>query len=59
MHSLCLSDKKQIYSWGQGQSGKLGHGNEDDIFIPKEISQLSNLRVIDISAGEAHSAAIT
>jgi alpha-tubulin suppressor-like RCC1 family protein len=29
-HSMCLTIKRQVFSWGQGQYGKLGHGNEDD-----------------------------
>ena len=59
MHSMCLTTKKQVFTWGQGCYGKLGHGNEDDYFQPKEVSTLTNLRTIDISAGDAHSAAIT
>ena len=27
-HCLALDAKGQLYSWGSGQNGKLGHGNE-------------------------------
>ena len=59
MHSMCLSSKKKIFTWGTGLNGRLGHGHDEDVLVPTEIQMLSNLRVINISAGESHSAAIT
>ena len=59
MHSICVTDSNRIYSWGCGQNGRLGHGSTDDELIPKEILFLSHLKVIDASAGESHSAAVT
>ena len=59
MHSMCLSSKKKIFSWGTGLNGRLGLGTNEDVLSPTEIQMLSNLRVIAISAGESHSAAIT
>lgn len=56
---MCLTAKKKIFTWGEGQYGKLGHGNEEDLLKPTEITMLSNMRVIDMSAGDAHSAAVT
>ena len=58
-HSLCITQKKKIYSWGTGSGGRLGHGNDDDVLVPKDISDLSKRKIIFISAGESHSAAIT
>ena len=59
MHSLCITNKQRIFSWGTGLYGRLGHGDTEDVLSPKEILMLSNLKVIDVSAGESHSAAIT
>ena len=59
MHSICVTDSNRIYSWGCGQNGRLGHGSTDDELMPKEILFLSHLKVIDASAGESHSAAVT
>ena len=56
---MCLSSKKKIFTWGTGLNGRLGHGHNEDVLVPTEIQMLSNLRVINISAGESHSAAIT
>lgn len=57
---MCLTRAKDIYSWGEGSSGRLGHEASDkDIPTPKEIYTLSKRNPITISAGEAHSAAIT
>jgi alpha-tubulin suppressor-like RCC1 family protein len=42
-HSMCLTKNHNIYSWGEGSYGRLGHGadNEDDQYEPKEIYALS------------------
>ena len=56
---MCLSSKKKIFTWGTGLNGRLGHGHSEDVLAPTEIQMLSNLRVINISAGDSHSAAIT
>lgn len=29
-HSLCLTDEGQVYSFGKGAEGRLGHPNTDD-----------------------------
>ena len=65
-HSLCLTTRQEIYTWGHGKSGRLGHGGSiaqdpdaDDEKVPKEIYTLSQRKPIFLSAGESHSAAIT
>ncbi|KAF2077068.1 hypothetical protein CYY_001635 [Polysphondylium violaceum] len=50
-HSLALSQDNQVYSWGNGANGKLGHGNETEQKIPKLIESLKNKKAIDIAAG--------
>lgn len=56
---MCVTKKSQLFTWGCGKQGRLGHGNEDDILVPTEIQMLSNMRVSQVSAGESHCAAIT
>jgi alpha-tubulin suppressor-like RCC1 family protein len=36
-HNLLLTDKKQVFSWGFGEMGSLGHANDKDEFAPKRI----------------------
>lgn len=40
-HSLALDDTGNVYSWGQGKEGCLGHGNTLDCFLPNKIINLS------------------
>ncbi|KAE8748468.1 hypothetical protein FOCC_FOCC004763 [Frankliniella occidentalis] len=59
-HSLCLTDEGQVYSWGDGDYGKLGHGNCTTQKQPKLITGvLLGKRVTHIHAGYRHSAAVT
>ncbi|CRL02239.1 CLUMA_CG015120, isoform A [Clunio marinus] len=58
-HCLALSSDNEVFSWGEGEDGKLGHGNRDSYDRPKLIESLSGLGIVDISCGSAHSAAIT
>jgi hypothetical protein len=34
-HCLALSAEGEVYSWGEGDDGKLGHGNRRYILISK------------------------
>lgn len=57
-HCLALSSDHEVFSWGEGEDGKLGHGNRDSYDRPKLIESLSELGIIDIACGSAHSAAV-
>jgi len=58
-HCMALSKYNRVYSWGCGNSGRLGHGNNTRELKPKEIKALEKLAIIFISAGFSHSAAIS
>ncbi|XP_055882453.1 uncharacterized protein LOC106072788 isoform X4 [Biomphalaria glabrata] len=58
-HSLALTADHQIYTWGWGVHGQLGHGNPEDCLIPKHVTYLLNLAVVQIAGGYAHSLVLT
>ena len=39
-HSLVLTDGGTVLSFGQGEDGKLGHGDQEDQLVPKVIEAL-------------------
>lgn len=49
----------QVLSWGDGEDGKLGHGDTLTLDSPKLIDTLLAKRVSYIACGSSHSAAIT
>ncbi|XP_072748341.1 E3 ubiquitin-protein ligase HERC2 [Anoplolepis gracilipes] len=58
-HCLALSSEGHVYSWGEGDDGKLGHGNKMSYDRPKLIEDLLGVEIVDIACGGHHSAAIT
>jgi alpha-tubulin suppressor-like RCC1 family protein len=58
-HSLALCTDGVLFSWGAGQHGKLGHGNEDSLSIPCIITALEGIVVREVSAGCEHSVCVT
>jgi alpha-tubulin suppressor-like RCC1 family protein len=48
-----------VYSWGSGGDGRLGHGSDRGEPAPRPVDALMAFRVTTVSAGGAHSAAIT
>jgi len=58
-HTLALTDRGDIYSWGCGAHGKLGHYNDEDQLIPTKIEGFRHVRFVQISTGADHSVCVT
>ncbi|CAG9110144.1 unnamed protein product [Plutella xylostella] len=58
-HALALTADGKVYSWGEGEDGKLGHGNRQTLETPRLIESLASERVVGIACGSAHSACVT
>lgn len=39
-HTVAVGRAGEVYSWGRGVNGQLGHGTEVDEFTPKQLQQL-------------------
>jgi E3 ubiquitin-protein ligase HERC2 len=57
-HMMCLTSERNVFSWGSGENGILGHGNEFGLDKPMLIKELKNEEIIFIIAGEFNSAAV-
>ncbi|GMF30766.1 unnamed protein product [Phytophthora fragariaefolia] len=57
-HTLALSGC-QVYSWGIGDDGRLGHGDHESRLVPTLISSLKDTSVTAIACGGSHSGAVT
>lgn len=58
-HSLLLTEYGQVFSWGGGSRGQLGHGNLASEDKPKLIMALDGMRIKKVAAGGWHSACIS
>ena len=58
-HCLLLTEHGQVYSWGGGSRGQLGHGSLTSEAGPRLVAALDGMRIVRIAAGGWHSAAIS
>ncbi len=58
-HAMALTVDGRVFSWGEGDDGKLGHCSRMSCDKPRLIEALKSKRVRDIACGSSHSAAIT
>nr|KJB33344.1 hypothetical protein B456_006G007400 [Gossypium raimondii] len=59
-HTIAYSlSNAEVYSWGWGDFGRLGHGNSSDLFTPQPIKALHGLRIKQIACGDSHCLAVT
>lgn len=59
-HTTAYSESElQVYSWGWGDFGRLGHGNSSDVFTPQPIKALHGIRIKQIACGDSHCLAVT
>lgn len=57
--SMALSVHGAVYTWGCGDDGNLGHGNEQDQDAPKLVEALQGETIVAVSAGAHHCMAAT
>jgi len=36
-HTACITSDGEVYTWGNGKNGALGHGNWDQVEAPKKV----------------------
>lgn len=61
-HILAVSEYGHVYTWGDGASGQLGHGQLGDSYANPRLVQwlaANNVVVTSAVAGDAHSAVLT
>lgn len=57
--TLCITDDDNVWSWGDGDYGKLGRGGSDGCKVPKKIESLAGLGVVKVECGSQFSVALT
>uniref|UniRef100_A0A671RTG0 HECT domain-containing protein n=1 Tax=Sinocyclocheilus anshuiensis TaxID=1608454 RepID=A0A671RTG0_9TELE len=58
-HSFALSLSGAVFGWGKNSAGQLGLNDEQDRAFPCHIKFLRSQKVVYISCGEEHTAALT
>uniref|UniRef100_J3LY24 RCC1-like domain-containing protein n=1 Tax=Oryza brachyantha TaxID=4533 RepID=J3LY24_ORYBR len=59
-HTTAYSEvEQQVYSWGWGDFGRLGHGNSSDVFTPQPVKALQGIKIKQIACGDSHCLAVT
>ena len=56
-HTLALAESGDIFTWGIGERGQLGHGDLENRKVPTPILELQGREVGWVAGGEAHSLA--
>jgi len=42
-HTVALSKEGEVFTWGSGKEGALGHGNHEQQNYPKKVESLKNI----------------
>jgi alpha-tubulin suppressor-like RCC1 family protein len=58
-HTVGLTKKGEVFSWGLNYSGQLGHGDQEDRRVPTKVESIVGLVITKISCGIEHTAALT
>ncbi|VVB08325.1 unnamed protein product [Arabis nemorensis] len=57
-HTALITSTGQLFTFGDGTFGVLGHGDRETVFYPREVESLSGLRTIAVACGVWHAAAV-
>eukprot|EP00522_Entomoneis_paludosa_P015141 CAMPEP_0172461150 /NCGR_PEP_ID=MMETSP1065-20121228/39564_1 /TAXON_ID=265537 /ORGANISM="Amphiprora paludosa, Strain CCMP125" /LENGTH=675 /DNA_ID=CAMNT_0013216385 /DNA_START=12 /DNA_END=2039 /DNA_ORIENTATION=- len=58
-HFAAISKDGDLFTWGSGSNGKLGHGTEDDVPLPKRVEALAGIPIKQVACAYSHTLALT
>ena len=58
-HTVGLSPNGEVFTWGCGENGQLGHGDRRHRNVPTKVESLSRETSVKVACGESHTAALT
>ena len=60
-HSMAISRRGELFTWGLSSSGELGHGtwSPTEVSIPKLVTSFGKTRIVSVCAGSNHTLAIS
>ena len=59
-HSMAITELGELYTWGEGIYGQLGHGINNNEQYPKKVEYFCNkFKIIDCKGGASHTIALT
>lgn len=60
LHTALVTEHGDVYTWGDGRKGQLGHPNEpSQKQVPKLVKSLSSVHVVQVACGSAHTICLT
>ena len=57
-HTMALTATGELYAWGKGDSGQLGHGGKENLAVPRVVDGIEGA-VMGMAGGDAHSLVTT
>ena len=57
-HSVALTSNGRVYTWGNGDHGKLGHGSGKKVSTPQMVEKLKDHKVVRVASYNEHTAAL-
>ncbi|KAI5002065.1 hypothetical protein ZWY2020_026715 [Hordeum vulgare] len=57
-HTAVVTSAGQLFTFGDGSFGVLGHGDRQSISVPREVESLKGLRTVRAACGVWHTAAV-
>ena len=58
-HSVLLTSQGEVYTFGCGRSGQLGHGTRDSLSTPTKVARLDGVHIVKIAAGAQSTLAVS
>lgn len=58
-HSACCTDAGDVFTWGAGAQGQLGHGDTSNELHPRRVAALHGKHIVSVQCGFFHTVALT
>lgn len=57
-HSAAITEKLNLFTWGNGGFCRLGHGDNSGEWSPRIVESILNVDIVHVSCGSFHTLAV-